>query len=518
MRVLVLMRSTPDLGAAAASADAGVLGAMALGDQPTFQLDTAFAPIEVPAPLGPNARALAFDTAPEASTYVVRGDLADDDEAAYLDLTGRSDVAGVFADPAIETCLICPGSPPQGTAADVASLLGVAQLQSHGMDGHGVGVAIVDTGINQAHLNAKGQTQTIDPTLSFTPAGVATAPGQHPLGHGTMCAFDTGIAAPAATLLDHAVLLSRTGGQTVMSGLLSDAIRSYSVLLTHLLAPSADPVRLVVNNSWGMFNPAWDFPIGHPGNYSDNMNHPFNVIVSSLEAAGADIFFAAGNCGVDCPDGRCAFGGTRPICGANSHPSVISVAGVDTTKLRVGYSSQGPGRLSLQKPDVCGYTHFLGSEAFGPGTSDGGTSAATPVVTGLAAAVRTQHAPSTLSPAALRTLLQKTAEDLGNMGFDSDHGWGVVDTLALLAQLPPTTKPPVVAPPYPGRLLKYPPLTQGTDVVTWQSRMVDRGAGLVIDGKYGPKSREACKALQKQANLDVDGIVGPKTWAATWLA
>jgi subtilisin family serine protease len=511
------MRSTPDLGAAAASADASVLGTMSLGDQASFQLDTAFAPIEVPTALGPNAQAVAFDTAPGASTYVVRGDIADDNESAYLDLTARGDVAGVFADPTIETCIICPGAPAQGTAADVASLLGVSQLQSHGMDGQGVGVAIVDTGINQAHLTSKGQTQSIDANLSFTPAGVGTTPGQHPLGHGTMCAFDTGIAAPAATLLDHAVLLSQTGGPTVMSGLLSDAIRSYSVLLGHLLAPSTDPVRLVVNNSWGMFNPSWDFPIGHPGNYSDNINHPFNVIVGSLDAAGADIFFAAGNCGLDCPDGRCAFGGTRPICGANSHPSVTSVAGVDTTKLRVGYSSQGPGRLSLQKPDVCGYTHFLGSEAFGVNSADGGTSAATPVVAGLAAAIRTQHAPSTLTPASLRTLLQKTAEDLGTVGFDSDHGWGVVDTLALLAQLPPTGKAPVVAPPYPGRLLKYPPLTQGTDVVTWQSRMVERGIGLVIDGKYGPKSKEACIGLQKQASLEVDGIVGPKTWQATWL-
>ena len=151
-----------------------------------------------------------------------------------------------------------------------------------------------------------------------------------------MSAFDTGIAAPQATFLDHAVLLSTTPGPTVMSGLLSDAVSSYSVLLTMMLTPSPQPQKLVVNNSWGMFNPAWDFPVGHPGNFSDNALHPFNVIVGSLEAAGADIFFAAGNCGRDCPDGRCKFGATLPICGANSHQSVMSIAGVDTTKLRVG--------------------------------------------------------------------------------------------------------------------------------------------------------------------------------------
>ena len=35
----------------------------------------------------------------------------------------------------------------------------------------------------------------------------------------------------------------------------------------------------------------------------------------------------------------------------------------------------------------------------------------------------------------LRSLLFKTAEDLGGTGFDFDHGWGVPDTKALLARL-----------------------------------------------------------------------------------
>ena len=187
---------------------------------------------------------------------------------------------------------------------------------------------------------------------------MATRPGKHPVGHGTMCAYDVGIAAPKATLLDHALLLSETPGETAMSGLLSDAVLAYSKLLASIQAMPASRRALVVNNSWGMFSPAWDFPVGHPGNYSDNPAHPFNVIVASLEAAGADILFAAGNCGRDCPDGRCQFGTARPICGANSHPSVLSVAGVDTRKRRVGYSSQGPGRLDPDKPDLSAYTHF----------------------------------------------------------------------------------------------------------------------------------------------------------------
>lgn len=510
MRVLVVLRTGAELGAAAAAADAGILAAHPVGAVPSFQLDKRFAPVSLPGREGD-----AFSMAVEDSTFIVRGEIADEEPAAMLALSSRSDVVGVYSDPAIETSLICPGDAALGTDSDVGNLLSVGQLHAAGMDGSGVHVAIVDTGINLAHMQGKGRTQTVDASLSSTPAGVSTLPGQHPVGHGTMCAYDTGIAAPKSTLLDHAVLLSQTSGPTVMSGLLSDAISSYGVLLGMMLAPSNPPRRLVVNNSWGMFDPNWDFPVGHPGNYSDNALHPFNVIVASLEAAGADILFAAGNCGRDCPDGRCAFGTARSICGANSHPSVLSVAGVDTTKARVGYSSQGPGRLSNQKPDLSAYTHFLGSEAFGSGSADGGTSAACPVAAGVVAAIRTKHSPSSLSPAQLRALIQRTAEDRGGVGFDHDFGWGIVAPPALLAKLPGGT-PPNTAPPWPGRFLRFPPITRGPDVAMWQRRMTERGFNLVVDGLYGKNSRAACVSLQKQKGLDPDGIVGPLTWAATF--
>jgi subtilisin family serine protease len=304
------------------------------------------------------------------------------------------------------------------------------------MDGTGVYVAVVDTGINLDHLRSKGRTPKLLVSKSWTPRGVATRPGRHPRNHGTMCAYDLGIAAPNATLLDDAVLLSKAPGATAMSGLLSDAVLAYSKLRQTLLAIPAARRAMVITNSWGMFSPAWDFPPGHPGNYSDNPAHPFNLIVGGLESAGADILFAAGNCGRDCPDSRCAFGADPPICGANSHPAVISVAGVDVNRARAGYSSQGPGRLSTQKPDVAGYTHFAGSGVY---AADGGTSAACPVVAGIVAAIRTKYPSGVLSPLQLRALLFKTAANLGAPGFDFDFGWGVVDSTALVAAV--TAKP-----------------------------------------------------------------------------
>jgi hypothetical protein len=68
--------------------------------------------------------------------------------------------------------------------------------------------------------------------------------------------------------------------------------------------------------------------------------------------------------------------------GSGSHPDVTTVAGCDVKGRRVGYSSQRPGipGMASAKPDIAGYTLFLGSRYAGAATPDDGTSAACPVV------------------------------------------------------------------------------------------------------------------------------------------
>ncbi len=386
--------------------------------------------------------AVAFDALPDHSTYIVRGQVEEADiPKLEKEAEKNNAVVNVYADVGIEPMLICPGSPPMGTDADVERLLCTTTMRSRGMDGSGVLVAIVDTGVNMAFLNSKGKTPTFDAARSWSWNPAVVTPGNAPVGHGTMCAFDVCIAAPKCTLLDVVLLrpLSTPPGGSLMSGLLSDAIRAYRHLLNVMLAPRrpGELRSLVVNNSWGMFHPSWDFPVGHSGNYSDNPNHPFNVIVATLERAGADILFAAGNCGADCPDGRCQGVTTRAIYGANSSPYVTCVAGVDISKKRVGYSAIGPGRLAVRKPDISGYTHFKGSGVY---AADGGTSAACPVVAGVVAAVRSRkpHNPgdSSTSASAIRSLITSTAEDLGAVGYDFLHGHGVINGCGLARKFP----------------------------------------------------------------------------------
>ncbi|MFG2088683.1 MULTISPECIES: peptidoglycan-binding protein [unclassified Spirillospora] len=75
------------------------------------------------------------------------------------------------------------------------------------------------------------------------------------------------------------------------------------------------------------------------------------------------------------------------------------------------------------------------------------------------------------------------------------------------------------APPWPGRNITQPPPMKGDDVRTWQMQMRKRGwTSIVVDSIYGPHSEKVCRAFQKEKKLQIDGIVGPKTWKATWTA
>jgi peptidoglycan hydrolase-like protein with peptidoglycan-binding domain len=66
-----------------------------------------------------------------------------------------------------------------------------------------------------------------------------------------------------------------------------------------------------------------------------------------------------------------------------------------------------------------------------------------------------------------------------------------------------------------GGVIRAPHHDCGT-VRQWQQRMADLGRQIVVDADYGPASRAVCCAFQREKGLEVDGIVGPKTWAATW--
>jgi subtilisin family serine protease len=438
LRVIVQMRSTPSL-AAASFGPLAVAPIASIAAVPGVRFDSSYAPVPIPPSPGTDRAAfLAMAATPAAPTYVLRAAVQRERIDDFLTQANQDPhVVGVFADARIQPIApVCPAG-PVGTDLDVEELLAVADLHARGMDGAGVLAVIVDTGVNMTYLRDRGKHPAFDSELSWGPLGNQPL-GEMPVDHGTMCAYDVCIAAPRCTLVDHALLTSEAGGGSVMDGFLSDAVQSYGLLLSYMVqapgpfAGDSTPRTLVVNNSWGMFHQSWDFPVGSPQNYSDNPDHPFNIIVASLEAAGADILFAAGNCGTECADLRCQGVTNAGIFGANSHEAVLSVAGVKIDKQRIGYSTKGPGRLVQQKPDVASYTHFAGSGVY---DADGGTSAATPVLAGVVAAVRRLYPASLISPDRMRDLIRETAEPRGNGAFNFEYGHGIIDVAALLTAL-----------------------------------------------------------------------------------
>ncbi|HEU4324626.1 MAG TPA: peptidoglycan-binding domain-containing protein [Roseiflexaceae bacterium] len=92
-------------------------------------------------------------------------------------------------------------------------------------------------------------------------------------------------------------------------------------------------------------------------------------------------------------------------------------------------------------------------------------------------------------------------------------------TTSATAPAAPTTTP-AASSPQPGGVLtrtltlQDPPLN-GEDVRSVQQRLLDLGYGLVgdTDGLYGPQTEAAVRVFQLLNGLEVDGVLGPETWA-----
>ena len=153
-----------------------------------------------------------------------------------------------------------------------------------------------------------------------------------------------------------------------------------------------------------------------------------------------------------------------------------------------------------------------------------GTSSASPIVVGAIGCVqgvlRAAGLP-TLPAVPMRDLLRTTGspqqdhplrpatEKIGNRP-DLAH----LIPAAVTASQGTSPPPPL----WPGRYFRFPPLTVGDDVETWQQKMSDRGWDIDVDGKYGTNSKQICTSFQREKLLQVDGVVGPETWAAAWTA
>lgn len=310
----------------------------------------------------------------------------------------------------------CKPFRPAATVAAIRQLLGVHGVWSDGYRGQNVIVGIIDAGVD-------GDTYPVVGGFARHNAGLR--PGAAPVSsHGSMCAADVLVAAPAARFYDYPFLHEPRS---------SSALQMFQAILDQR---RVDGTPHLTNNSYGW--PGVPNKASQPDHEVHDINHPIHRKVREVIAAGVATFFAAGNCGANCPSGSCHPSGIGPgksIHGANSLEEVITVAAVNSRHERIGYSSQGPGMFHPDKPDIASYTHLFGN--FGPGRPggdteepfDSGTSAAAPVAAGVGALLLSAF-PS-ITPTALKAVLMETAFSLGDaLGFDTEHGRGVINAAA----------------------------------------------------------------------------------------
>jgi serine protease AprX len=327
--------------------------------------------------------------------------------------------SGAVLDPArSRPALDCRPYRPGVDLATVRELLGVQVPWDDGVRGQNVTVAILDDGIDGS----------VYPVVDgFARPGAQQPGAATPSSHGSMCAADVLVAAPWARLADYPFLgVPRSGGALAMFQAVLDQRRRSG-------APH------VTNNSWGYV--AVPSSLLSPRHEIHDLNHPLHRKVREVVAAGVVTFFAAGNCGEECPSGAChtsSIGPGKSVHGSNSLAEVITIAAVNHRHERIGYSSQGPGMFAREKPDLSAYSHFFGN--FGPdrpgGTGqpfDNGTSAATPVAAGVAALLLSAF--PDLSPDDVRHALERGATRVEQDGWDRNYGRGIINAAASYARL-----------------------------------------------------------------------------------
>lgn len=340
-------------------------------------------------------------------TYVVRGLSSEEN---IIKLSQLPYVFKVWNDTKIDHFLGKCNSGRKGTLSDVAECIGAKQVWKKGYKGDGIVIGIVDGGVDKNKIPEviNGSNPDWGTNINW---------GEH----GNMTSTDALGIAPNAKIYDLRI------APGTMQATISNALQAYDWAITQF---GIDGTPHILSNSWGIYQENWD------ANYATDPNHPFTLKVEEAIDTGIKVLFAAGNCGKTCPNYKCGndTGGGKDIWGANGHQEVMTVAAVKLNNHRLKYSSQGPAALSNMKPDFCGYSSFKGY--FNP---DSGTSAACPVIAGAVAVLLNYD--NNLSQSQIKNLLQNTAKDIENYGFDYNTGYGVVRLDNAYYELNPADKP-----------------------------------------------------------------------------
>jgi hypothetical protein len=324
------------------------------------------------------------------------------DESALAVLRARPDVSSIEADSELPIQLADAVSGEPNIA-----LTGAPAFWARGVDGRGITIGILDTGVDLTHpelaLRYRGGTNSW-----FDPYGELQTPDDMS-GHGTQV---TGVAvagggigmAPGARFI--AARAFDNAGLSTVSGI--------HAAFQWLLDPDGDvntnDAPNVVNLSWGA---------------RQGCNLDFQLDLQALRAAHILPVVAAGN------DGVMAMADNSPA----NLPEAFAVGATTDATTIAPFSSHGPSSCGGPFPALVAPGTGIRTTGLGGSDATGlaGTSFSAPHVAG-ALALLLQVAPQ-LTAAEQATLLTQSAVDLGAPGADSTFGAGLLDLIGAARQL-----------------------------------------------------------------------------------
>ncbi|MCD4690850.1 S8 family serine peptidase [bacterium] len=351
---------------------------------------------------------------------------------AIRELALRDDVQAIEADLQVE--LIEPvlsekpaparGHRGIGITPGVVAIKAPRVWRELGIDGAGVVVGIMDTGVDGAHpaLAARWRGLIADPSecwLDNSGQGTPDFPVDNGAYHGThVMGTITGLApddtigvAPGALWI-----ASNTINQGVGTEFDNDVIASLEWFADPDGNPlTTDDVPCVVQNSWGTYE-----PLGYPDCFSY-----WWTAIDNCEAAGVVLTWSAGNEGADPRTLR------SPADRSDSPYNAFSVGSTTTYEPYTisSFSSRGPSTCGGEfdtKPEISA----PGSDIYSAEPGGGyrylsGTSMAGPHVAGVVALMCAAN--PNLDVQTIKQVLMDTAIDKGVAGDDNTYGHGFLD-------------------------------------------------------------------------------------------
>ncbi|MFM7069159.1 MAG: S8 family serine peptidase [Actinomycetes bacterium] len=292
--------------------------------------------------------------------------------------------------------------------------MGVPSLPA-GLDGRGVTVAVIDTGVTGTHPDllpslSDGRARVLMGTSFLSgSAENGTAGNVDPNGHGTHVA---GIIAAASG--------NGIGGAGVAPQAQILPIRTLTADGTGWSSDIAAAIRWAHDRGADVIN----MSLGAPGTTPGDISEAINYVTSDARPGHAPtvVVAAAGN------SGR-----TYPNSWPAEHPRVIAVAATDASDQVTDFSSRGT-YVDVAAPGL----DVLSTCRTGDECTMSGTSMASPMAAAAAAILRGQSPART--PAQVQAMLESTARDIGTVGRDVDSGAGLVQVHRAAAATTPTVR------------------------------------------------------------------------------